>query len=325
MHILAPTLDDLLYDTFTYVLENGQQIESTKGDNQEVRGCLLTLKNPRSRISRSETKGTIFSCLGELFWYLSGRDDAEMISNYIRKYDSYKEQDGTIHGAYGPRFYGMHGKFDQIRSVIRLLKRKPKTRQAVIQLFDASDIHKQYNDTPCTISLQFMIRDEQLHMFTNMRSNDAYRGLPHDIFVFSMIQEIIAKVLGYELGEYNHFVSSLHVYDCDLPNIRAFLSEGFMPSKPIMPPMPESNFGQTKATLLELEEAVRTNPFSNIEDSDLPSYWLDMIRLLRYYHLSKLEDPRTTLEMEICLSHIKNRDYEAFIERRRARLEEECS
>jgi thymidylate synthase len=68
----------------------------------------------------------------------------------------------------------MHGKIDQLRNVVALLKRKASTRQAVIQLFDGADIVKSYNDVPCTCTLQFMVRGGRLHMLTSMRSNDAY-------------------------------------------------------------------------------------------------------------------------------------------------------
>jgi thymidylate synthase len=37
-------------------------------------------------------------------------------------------------------------------------------------------------------------------MVTTMRSNDAYLGLPHDVFCFTMLQEIIARSLGREIG-----------------------------------------------------------------------------------------------------------------------------
>ena len=46
-----------------------------------------------------------------------------------------------------------------------------------------------------------------------MRSNDVYLGLPHDVFSFTMIQEIVARLLGVEMGDYTHFAGSLHLYD----------------------------------------------------------------------------------------------------------------
>ena len=60
--------------------------------------------------------------------------------------------------------------------------------------------------------MQFIVRCEELHLFVCMRSNDAFMGLPHDVFAFTMLQELVARLIGCELGHYHHFVSSLHLY-----------------------------------------------------------------------------------------------------------------
>src|SRR5690606_23406544 len=149
-------------------------------------------------------------CLGELAWYLAGSNSLEFIEYYIPAYEKSSDDKKTIHGAYGPRLVGK-GEKDQLKNVIKILKKKPSSRQAVIQLFDAADILEDHLDIPCTCTLQFLIRGGKLHMFTSMRSNDVFLGLPHDIFAFTIIQEIMARSLGCDLGDYKHFVCSLHL------------------------------------------------------------------------------------------------------------------
>ena len=241
MHIEADTLDDLLIDVFDALISSGQENTATKGSFLERSGVLIELTNPMARLSRSETKGTIFSCLGELIWYLSGSDNGRFISYYIKLYKNFMENDDRIHGAYGPRLIKKDGMYDQIKNVIKLLKAKRSTRQAVIQLFDAADIDEQHLDTPCTISLQFLIRDEKLHMITNMRSNDVFKGLPHDIFVFTMLQEIIAIRLECQMGSYKHFVGSLHLYLDDIELAKQYKAEGFQSTQDVMFEMPKEN------------------------------------------------------------------------------------
>jgi len=74
-------------------------------------------------------------------------------------------------------------------------------------------------DVPCTLSLQLLIRDRRLHMVVNMRSNDVVWGLPHDVFSFTCLQEVLmlelreAGVPVDDLGAYHHHAGSLHVYD----------------------------------------------------------------------------------------------------------------
>jgi thymidylate synthase len=68
-------------------------------------------------------------------------------------------------------------------------------------------------DVACAITLQFLIRDDAVHAVVYMRSNDVILGLPYDVFLFTMLQEIISTQLGLKLGQYHHFCGSLHLYD----------------------------------------------------------------------------------------------------------------
>ena len=71
----------------------------------------------------------------------------------------------------------------------------------MIQLFNAEDISSEHKEVPCTTTMQFFQRDGRLHMAATLRSNDAYKGVPHDVFCFTMLQEMIACQLGVELGD----------------------------------------------------------------------------------------------------------------------------
>jgi thymidylate synthase len=57
--------------------------------------------------------------------------------------------------------------------------------------------------------MQFIVRREELHLFVCMRSNDAFMGLPHDVFAFTMLQELVARLIGCELG---NIITSYLVY-----------------------------------------------------------------------------------------------------------------
>ncbi|MDU4834782.1 MAG: thymidylate synthase, partial [Enterococcus faecium] len=122
--------------------------------------------------------------------------------------------DGSIlQGAYGPKIVPL------IDDLIQLLKNDTGTRRAVIPLYSADDLGKESKDIPCTLSLEFLIRNNKLHLITNMRSNDIFLGLPYDIFSFTMLQEYIAYQLGVDLGCYYHYVGSLHVYQRNFKKI----------------------------------------------------------------------------------------------------------
>ena len=107
-YIRGATLDDVLREAIEELFEFGQEITATKGSNKELASILLELENPRARLSRTETRGKPFSCLGELCWYLAKTNQLDFITYYIHKYEEFGEN-GKIHGGYGPRLFDWNG------------------------------------------------------------------------------------------------------------------------------------------------------------------------------------------------------------------------
>jgi thymidylate synthase len=283
------TIDDLMRSVIESTLAHGRWIHATKGELIEITGVLLELTNPRARLSRTETRGKPYSCLGELCWYLAKTNDLSFIEYYIRQYKEYAD-DGKIYGGYGPRLFEWKG-LDQVDNIIKTLRARPSSRQAVIQLFDAPDLLTKHKDTPCTCTLQFMIRDNKLSLLTNMRSNDIVWGMPHDFFCFTMLQEILARSLGVELGTYKHAVGSLHIYKEAVNAVERFMQEGYQPTTAIMPPMPVGDPWPNIAMLLEAESAIRTgNDLDHSRLAGLAPYWLDLIRLLQVFRHKRMRN-----------------------------------
>jgi thymidylate synthase len=293
----AATLDDVMRDAIEAIQRDGDHVNATKGPNAELRGVRLEITNPRARLSRTETRGKPFSALGELCWYLAGTNSTDFIRYYI---DRYKEWDegGIIFGGYGPRLLRSDAG-NQIVNVTKLLQERPDSRRAVIQLFEATDIVEDRKDVPCTCVLQPLLRDGALHMVVYMRSNDVIWGLPHDVFCFTMLQEIIAASLGAKLGTYTHIAGSLHLYDDKLKDAENFVGEGWQPTKIEMPAMPTGDPWPAIATLVELEEKIRAgaDPFLNDALDHLDVYWVDIIRLLQIFKCLKMKDFDTLAEL----------------------------
>jgi thymidylate synthase len=271
---------------FPKLLSSRNQVSTSRGHAREIFSVLLELKHPRARLSRSETRGKPFSCLGEFLWYLSRDNKLDFIRYYISAYEKETEDGETIYGGYGPRLFDRRG-YGQLQNVITLLKDRPESRRAVIQLFDAEDIARRHKEVPCTCTLQFLVRHERLHLLTTMRSNDAYKGLPHDIFCFTMLQEVVARTLGVELGSYSHFVGSLHLYDDerdgyddDREAAQQYLDEGVQ-STILMPPMPSGDPWPSIKKLLDAEYRIRHRVELDANVWGVDDYWTDQIRLLQ--------------------------------------------
>lgn len=280
MAFTEATIDDLLREVYSAIREEGQPVSSTRAPSRELIGVSLELTVPRNRLSRTETRRNSRAGIAELCWYLSGTVDPAMILHWLPEYEKELEEDGTIHGAYGPRMFGT-GTNAQFRTVRRLLTDSSSSRRAVIQLFEASDIAgpRRYKDVPCTSTLQFFVRDNRLHLIVTMRSNDAYVGLPLDVFAFTMLQELMAGELSLEMGRYIHNVGSLHVYDSNDREIDDFLDEGWQSTDTPMPTMPEQSLTGHVPQFLAAEQQIRSGvPFNEVVfPSD--SYWADLARM----------------------------------------------
>lgn len=310
----ADSLDDLMREVYDDLLASGSAIAPARGPALERTGVLLELSNPRARLSRTETRGRVFSCFGELCWYLAGSSDAGFVRYYVPDYPG-SDSRGQIVGAYGPRLFG-GGADSQVSRVRRLLASKVDTRQAVVQIFDRTDLETDSPEVPCTCTLQFLARNRTLDLIVHMRSNDAYLGMPHDVFSFTMLQEIIAADLSLELGTYRHFVGSLHLYKRNLSQARNFLGEGWQSLTPMprIPPRPWDAIPD----LLTLEETIRTRGTADeARTPELPEYWADVARLLLVFRLTKDRDRSAA---ERVRSDIRSETYKAFVDARIARL-----
>ncbi|MEQ1717212.1 MAG: thymidylate synthase [Hyphomicrobium sp.] len=309
MHIKGATLDDLLRRVFDKALKSQVRTRSSKGDARELMAVTLTLENPRARFSRTERRATLLTCLGETLWYFSGSKQLDVIEHYIPSYRSFSElsrRAKTAPGAYGPRIFG-GGDRSQLAGVIEHLRKKKDTRQAVIQIFDRKDLGKK--DVPCTCTLQFMARGGRLHMVTAMRSNDAYRGLPHDVFAFTWLQEIVARSIAHEVGVYHHTVGSLHLYDDDEGRAREFLAEGWQETM-AMPPLPSGDPWPSVNWLLGIEASIRMGGSPSLDENGVDPYWVDLGRLLRIHTLLKTKNMREIVKEKNAMT---SPVYDAFI------------
>ena len=323
MKVRESSLDDLLNEVFRRLIASGSETYPSKGKALEVTGAVLELTNPRARMSRTETRAVIFSWLGELLWYLAGNDDLAFVKYYIRDYKPDYKGATNVMAAYGPRLRAR--KKDMLKWVVDLIKKKPYTRRAVIPIYQPKDTQTDHSEVPCTCTLQFLLRGRRLELITHMRSNDAYRGLPGDIFAFTMIQEIIATALNVQPGRYKHMVGSLHLYDSDRKNAKRYLAEGFQ-RKIVMPVMPLGDPFPQIERLLRFERATRLGRHPRIP-KDLATYWQDLARLLSIFRADKDQAParklrgmRKEMHSDAYIPHIEMRQQRAEI-REAARID----
>jgi thymidylate synthase len=209
------------------VLSDGTSVSPRGQHTIEISPASFTLLRPRNRrVIQPERKWSFALAIGEFLWHASASDDASVLEYYAHAWGSFAVE-GRIRGScYGKSIFSRRKRsLSQWENVLRLLESDPCSRRAVLD-FRVTDSENELSapDIACASTLQFLIRDNQLNALTVMRSNDVVWGLPYDIFLFTMIQEMAAQTLGLELGWYHHHAASLHIYDRHLNLAQAILS-----------------------------------------------------------------------------------------------------
>ena len=205
---------------------------------------------------------------GEFIWYLNGSNNPKGILPYSKFWanitnsgdvDGYAE--GSINSNYGNRLFGSSelpafSGINQWDETLELFRKDKDTRQAIMNIHIPSDRHAGNKDVPCTTYLQWLIREDKLHLITNMRSNDHILGFTNDVFQFTMLQECMLLELreaypNLELGYYFHNAGSMHIYDRHFSMAYAVIANTDQ-RECFMPPMDRFD-AEIKAALLELK------------------------------------------------------------------------
>ncbi len=97
----------------------------------------------------------------------------------------------------------------QTEKAIRYLKDDSFSRKAVVYV---GGNRPRPEDQTCTMTIQFLIRDEQLITIVNMRSWDLYLGLPYDVAMFAMLAQAVRQILGLKSGRLIFHAGSAHIY-----------------------------------------------------------------------------------------------------------------
>jgi hypothetical protein len=111
---------------------------------------------------------------------------------------------------FGPTsFYGIRT-VDQFDRVLEELASDKASRRGLVAVAHHDDVSE---TMPCTLSMVFFIRQDELHCTVNMRSSDAVWGLPYDMIQFGMVQTAMATVLQLGVGKCTVNIVNAHIYD----------------------------------------------------------------------------------------------------------------
>ena len=207
------TAGEIWEHALTSLLDSGVATAPRHDATVERLGVTYELRNPRENIIVNNARKLNYRFMvAEWLWIAFGRDDVKTIAAYNSKITEFSDDGISFNGNYGRPIY------QQLPYVIHKLATDPMTRQAIIQIYRMPE--RPTKDIPCTLSMQFLLRNNRLAMLVNMRSSDVWLGLPYDIFNFTRLGEGVAALLRNRLHNqhirFYNFVLSLassHLYD----------------------------------------------------------------------------------------------------------------
>lgn len=187
------------------LLENGVVSSPREKMTKELLNVTLVVEHGLSNVMVHKLRDINYRfMIAEWLWIAAGLEDVATIAQYNSIMKNFSDDGQILSGAYGPRIKV------QMNYILEKLK-LPDSRQAVATIWTSSPAESK--DIPCTISLQWFVRNRFLHCTVNMRSSDLWLGLPYDYFTFSQLTNQIGSTLGIPIGTITMNLASSHLYE----------------------------------------------------------------------------------------------------------------
>jgi thymidylate synthase len=281
-----PAFDDAYQEILNDISVYGDETNPRNRASKELLGYSFIVDNPRDRLIGFKARNiNPYYLVGNLLWVLKQSNKLEFINYYNPKGSSFSDDGETLPAAYGKRIFDIDG-MNQWNECERELKLNPESRRAIINIHMAQYDWRGVLDTSCTSNFHFFIRNNKLSMINNMRSQSAAFVMPYDVFLMTMLQELMASELGVELGYYHHNADSMHYFLDEEEKVGELIHS--LDYSDEMPNMPKNSMKQVKE-LLKFEELMRNQAKEakrqNREiDIDKALITLDQLNIDRYWN-----------------------------------------
>jgi thymidylate synthase len=205
---------DPFFYIFEELLNNGYMCKPRGQTILELRNKTFSFRPHEQFMDYSARKLNIPYIKKEFEWYHRGFQDDLSICNHAAIWRSCVNNNNLIMSNYGHYLFKRPG--CNLMTAIDILNDDPDTRRAVIPFNEPIHNYIHAPDVPCTMYIQFFIRNERLWMDVAMRSQDIIFGLGNDLPWFQHVWQMalyLLKMPNLELGELTFHVKSLHLYN----------------------------------------------------------------------------------------------------------------
>ncbi len=156
------------------------------------------------------------SIILELLWFLRGDTNVRWLQERgVSIWDEWADPSGELGPVYGKQWRSWAAPdgrvIDQIASVVQGLKTNPESRRHIVSAWNPAEVEDMALP-PCHCLFQFFVADGRLSCQLYQRSADVFLGVPFNIASYALLTLMVAKVTGYEPGEFVHTLGDAHLY-----------------------------------------------------------------------------------------------------------------
>ena len=261
-------------DLLQYILENGEQ----KNDRTNT-GTISSFGHqlefdleegfPAVTTKSLAWKGVV----SELLWFIEGSDDERRLAEIrfgkdrteitdLKKYSTIWTDNADNQGkelgyentdtkkilgpVYGVQWRNWGGK-DQIKDLLKELKKNPDGRRHILSAWNLDELNKMALP-PCHVMTQFYVHNDSISCHMYQRSADMFLGVPFNIASYALLLSIFGEILNLKPKRFIHSFGDAHIYKNSIDQVREQISRTPKPMPELVMPTINSiddlkNFG----------------------------------------------------------------------------------
>ena len=261
-------------DLLQYILENGVQ-----KDDRTNTGTISSFGHqlefdleegfPAVTTKSLAWKGVV----SELLWFIEGSDDERRLAEIrfgkdrteitdLKKYSTIWTDNADNQGkelgyentdtkkilgpVYGVQWRNWGGK-DQIKDLLKELKKNPDGRRHILSAWNLDELNKMALP-PCHVMTQFYVHNDSISCHMYQRSADMFLGVPFNIASYALLLSIFGEILNLKPKRFIHSFGDAHIYKNSIDQVREQISRTPKPMPELVMPTINSiddlkNFG----------------------------------------------------------------------------------
>jgi len=244
------------HEALEHIIENGETREDRTGvGTRSVFGYQMRF-DLQAGFPAITTKRLAWRPLvAELLWFLEGSTDERRLAeiqygtrdpenktiwtanadNQGRalgyQNDDHVKELGPVYGKqwrnWGVNNWNSVPQTDQITNLIHNLKHNPTSRRHILNAWNVSEIPRMALP-PCHVMTQYYVsNDGRLSCQLYQRSADMFLGVPFNIASYALLTHILARLTGYNVGDFVHTIGDAHIYLNHLDQVNEQLRRDF--------------------------------------------------------------------------------------------------